>query len=117
MSDALILLHSKWLKCHRVLAVLIAVGLNTVHPPVFNPIALRMAKTPLSFGHSECNRVKYSQLLISNTDISKKSLKSKNIVSTYFLFYSNFNFFVLKLLMSQRKFSGTRKFTLRYQYQ
>ena len=25
---------------------------------VFNPIALRMAKTPQSFGHSECNRVK-----------------------------------------------------------
>ena len=24
----------------------------------YNPIALRMAKTPLSFGHSECNRVK-----------------------------------------------------------
>ena len=23
-----------------------------------NPVALRMAKTPLSFGHSECNRVK-----------------------------------------------------------
>ena len=23
-----------------------------------NPIALRMAKTPESFGHSECNRVK-----------------------------------------------------------
>ena len=24
------------------------------------PIALRVAKTPLSFGHSECNRVKAS---------------------------------------------------------
>ena len=24
----------------------------------FNSIALRMAKTPLSFGHSECSRVK-----------------------------------------------------------
>ena len=25
---------------------------------VLNPIALRMAKTPWSFGHSECNRIK-----------------------------------------------------------
>ena len=25
----------------------------------FNPIALRMAKTPLSFGHSGCNRIKF----------------------------------------------------------
>ena len=25
---------------------------------IFNPIALKMAKTPLSFGHSECNRIK-----------------------------------------------------------
>ena len=25
---------------------------------VLNPIALRTAKTPLSFGHSECNRFK-----------------------------------------------------------
>ena len=30
---------------------------------VFNPIALRMAKTPLSFGHYECNRVNESGLL------------------------------------------------------
>ena len=29
---------------------------NCLH--ILNPIALRMAKTPLSFGHSECNRVK-----------------------------------------------------------
>ena len=28
------------------------------HSFPFNPFALRMAKTPLSFGHSECNRVK-----------------------------------------------------------
>ena len=27
---------------------------------ILNPIAFRMAKTPLSFGHSECNRVKNS---------------------------------------------------------
>ena len=28
----------------------------------FNPVAFRMAKTPLSFGHFECNRVKmYAQ--------------------------------------------------------
>ena len=43
----LTLLHSEWPKLHRVLAILSAIGL----------IALRMAKTLLSFGHSECNRV------------------------------------------------------------
>ena len=29
----------------------------------FNPTALRTAKTPSSFGHSECNRVKEVQIL------------------------------------------------------
>ena len=29
-----------------------------VYPFTCNPIALRMAKTPKSFGRSECNRVK-----------------------------------------------------------
>ena len=28
---------------------------STIVPELFNPIALIMAKTPLSFGHSECN--------------------------------------------------------------
>lgn len=27
------------------------------HYSLFNPIALSMAKTPQSFGHSECNRI------------------------------------------------------------
>ena len=30
---------------------------------IINPITLRMAKTLWSFGHSECNRVKYSSFL------------------------------------------------------
>ena len=30
---------------------------------MFNPIALRMAKTPQSFGHSECNRFNYIGLI------------------------------------------------------
>ena len=30
---------------------------------ILNPIALRMAKTLCSFGHTECNRVKYSFIL------------------------------------------------------
>ena len=42
--------------------------LETVYP-LLNPIALRMAKTPLSFGHSECHRVNQTKfhmgLLIS----------------------------------------------------
>ena len=41
------------------------------------------------------------------------SLISKNIVLTPFL---HFNFCFLKVLISQSKFSGLRKFTLRYQY-
>ena len=28
-----------------------------------NPIALRMARPPKSFGHAECNRVKYTQVI------------------------------------------------------
>ena len=32
---------------------------ETVYPLVFNPIALRKAKTPQRFGCSECNRVKF----------------------------------------------------------
>ena len=32
------------------------------HACVFNPIALRTAKTLWSFGHSECNRVKWPGL-------------------------------------------------------
>ena len=35
-------------------------------PVTFNPIALRMAKTLWSFGHSECNRVKERVLFPSN---------------------------------------------------
>ena len=30
-----------------------------------NPIALRMAKTLWSFGHSECNRVKVKKVMVS----------------------------------------------------
>ena len=56
-----------------------------------------------------------STLVISNTGISKYSLLSKNTVYTDFLFYIHFNFCYLKLLISQSKFSGSRKFTLRYQ--
>ena len=34
-----------------------------------NPIALRMAKTPLSFGHSECNRVKVETIFLEDGQI------------------------------------------------
>ena len=34
---------------------------------MLNPIALRTAKTPLSFGCSECNRVKYKEAIGLNT--------------------------------------------------
>ena len=43
----------------------------------FNPIALRMAKTPYSFGHSECNRIKISIKLSSVSNFQ---------LSTYVLF-------------------------------
>ena len=64
-----------------------------------------------------CNRKLsiHSTLDISNTDISKYRLISKNIEWTRFLLLINFNSGYLKLLISQSKFSGTRKFTLRYQ--
>ena len=56
-----------------------------------------------------------SSLDISNTDISKFPLKSKNVVLTIFYFQLNFKFMYVTLLISHSKFSGTRKFTVRYQ--
>ena len=36
-----------------------------------NPTALRMAKTPQSFGHSKCNRVKYiREIYIPNVNLA-----------------------------------------------
>ena len=58
------------------------------------------------------------QLAISqNTDISNYFLISMNIVWTYFLFFfaCQFQTCYFKLVIFQSKFSGTRKFTLRYQ--
>ena len=34
------------------------------HNPPFNPVALRMAKTLPSFGHSECNRVNFCHFFV-----------------------------------------------------
>ena len=57
------LLHSEQPKLHRVLAILSAIGLRIILISnllfiCFNPTALSTAKTPQSFGHSECSRVK-----------------------------------------------------------
>ena len=41
-------------------------GSNTGLQPLFNPIALRMAKTLWSFGHSECYRVKIRNKIIQD---------------------------------------------------
>ena len=51
----------------------------------------------------------------SNTDISKYYIKEYSL-DTFPNFHLNFNFCYLKLMICQSKFSGTRKFTLRYQY-
>ena len=51
-----------------------------------------------------------SSLDISNTDISKYPLISKNIVWTQFLFQFALQPFYLIILISQSKFSGTKKF-------
>ena len=46
--------------------------------PDFNPIALRTAKTQMSFGRSECNRVKQTEIQnVANTAIL--SFKKLNI--------------------------------------
>ena len=42
---------------------------------LLNPIALRMAKTLLSFGHSECNRVKKYDLNCDNLNLFKHFLE------------------------------------------
>ena len=57
-----------------------------------------------------------STLNISDTDISSYPFISKNTIWTYFLFHLHFNFRDFKLLISQSKFSGARKFTSRYQW-
>ena len=56
-----------------------------------NPIALRMVKTPQSFGHSECNRVKhwnhtnYSGLIYAHTDAWLLSFFCQ--IDDYFVFW------------------------------
>ena len=54
-----------------------------------------------------------STLHISKTVISKYLREHNSDTSPTFL--RQFNYCYLKLLISQSKFSGTRKFTLRYQ--
>ena len=50
------------------------------HIFAFNPTALRMAKTPLSFGCSECNRIKknldFGRAVLSNESNRKSKLCS-----------------------------------------
>ena len=63
-------------------------------------------------------KLQNSQLEISqNTDISNYFLITMNIVwnISYFSLHVSFQTCYLKLVISQSKFSGTRKFTLRYQ--
>ena len=56
-----------------------------------------------------------STLGSSNTDISKYRFISDNIIWMYFLLLFSFQLLLPQLLISQSKFSGTRKFTLRFQ--
>ena len=66
--------------------------------------------------------MKYSQLLISRAMVSQSTILHQRIyfghISYFFSFFFifHFNSLYLKLLISQRKFSGTRKFPLRYQW-
>ena len=57
----------------------------------------------------------YSQLLISRTPIFQSMLLDQRIQFTelrhIYYFYLNFNSLYLKILISQSKFSGSRKFT------
>ena len=55
---------------------------------------------------------RYRDIDISNTDIAGQRIHFDQIS----IFYLHFNFYNTKLLISQSKFSGIRKFTLRYQY-
>ena len=49
-------------------------------PQAFNPIALRMAKTPLSFGHSECIRIKRTEHYLDTVFYI-----DQNIVASFFI--------------------------------
>lgn len=55
LCHALILLHLEWPEINSVVLILSAIGLS------FNPIALKISKTPLISGHSEFN-LNYKQL-------------------------------------------------------
>ena len=47
----------------------------------FNPIALRMAKTPLSFGCSECKRLKATEVLLNHTQNEILKYRYSSILS------------------------------------
>ena len=64
--------------------------------------------------YNESSGVQFTSV-ISNSGILKCPVISKNIFWTHLLFSLTFQPCYLKLLVSQSKFSETRKFTLRYQ--
>ena len=53
------------------------------HIVAFNPIALRMAKNPKSFGRSECSMVKYSHHFGRAWSSRKGLIKTWKIIDVY----------------------------------
>ena len=80
-SDCMV---TQWYGCAGCTCKVISVwscSFSSLECLTHSPIAHRMAKTPLSFGHSECNRVKLdnvlSLLLINLWESDVKILKSQ----------------------------------------
>ena len=79
---------------------------------MINPIALRKAKILYNFGLSECSMVNRKQ----DFSVSQTLISQSTSYSFGHSLYLHWNPCCLKLLVFKSKFSGTRKFTLRYQY-
>ena len=118
------LLHSEWPKLYGVLAILSAIGLKKEKMKLYRHIIWRVSlSSGGTYKHTKrllyqiCLQNKiysYSQLSISQTMISQSILLSSCIRGCSLNIFSIFTFISSHLthsLISQIKFSGTRKFT------
>ena len=108
--------------CHNDVSFLIVY--HRIDPPKFIMLSnqmlhcmhksVRIIKHFPFFGDIPVNPEIHPTLIILNTASQSTLLYQKMWFGHIFCFYFHFSSFYLKLLISQSKLSGTRKFTLRY---